>query len=205
MLDYIAIGKSEGARVVLGGCPADKARFGDGWFVDPTIFTGVDNRMRIAQEEIFGPVLSVIPFTDEDEAIAIANDTVYGLAAGVWTQSMRRALLMSERLRAGTVWVNTYRAVSFMSALGGYKRSGLGRESGKDAIYEYPQQKSVWISTATRGAQCVRIAVKISEPTAILHGALKWSTRNLGSTGIEVFRICLGFTLRFIELRTVRS
>jgi acyl-CoA reductase-like NAD-dependent aldehyde dehydrogenase len=117
MLDYIAIGKSEGARVVLGGCPADKARFGDGWFVDPTIFTCVDNRMRIAQEEIFGPVLSVIPFTDEDEAIAIAKDTVYGPAAGVWTQSMRRALLMSERLRAGTVWVNTYRAVSFIVPL----------------------------------------------------------------------------------------
>ena len=105
--------------------------------------------MRIAQEEIFGPVLSVIPFDDEKEAIAIANDTIYGLAAGVWTQSIRRAFLMSERLRAGTVWVNTYRAVSFMSPFGGYKRSGVGRENGKDAIYEYLQQKSVWISTAT--------------------------------------------------------
>ena len=149
ILDYIAVGKLEGAQVALGGGPADKVRFGDGWFIEPTIFTGVTNRMRIAQEEIFGPVLSVIPFADEDEAIAIANDTVYGLAAGVWTQSIRRALLMSERLRAGTVWVNTYRAVSFMSPFGGYKRSGLGRESGKEAIYEYLQQKSVWISTAT--------------------------------------------------------
>jgi acyl-CoA reductase-like NAD-dependent aldehyde dehydrogenase len=88
------------------------------------------------------PVLSVIPFADEDEAIAVANDTVYGLAAGVWTQSMRRALLMSERLRAGTVWVNTYRAVSFMSPFGGYKRSDLGRESGKDAIYEYCSRRA---------------------------------------------------------------
>jgi aldehyde dehydrogenase (NAD+) len=149
ILDYIDIGKTEGAQVALGGGPADKAKYGDGWFVDPTIFTGVNNRMRIAQEEIFGPVLSVIPFADEEEAIAIANDTVYGLAAGVWTQSMRRALLMSERLRAGTVWVNTYRAVSFMSPFGGYKRSGLGRESGQEAIYEYLQQKSVWINTAT--------------------------------------------------------
>jgi acyl-CoA reductase-like NAD-dependent aldehyde dehydrogenase len=113
------------------------------WFVDPTIFSGVNNRMRIARKEIFGPVLSVIPFADEEEAIAIANDTVYGLAAGVWTQSIRRALLMSERLRAGTVWVNPYRAVCFMSPFGGYKRSGLGRESGQEAIYEYPQQKSV--------------------------------------------------------------
>jgi aldehyde dehydrogenase (NAD+) len=149
ILDYIAVGKSEGAQAVLGGGPADKEKFGDGWFVDPTIFTGVNNRMRIAQEEIFGPVLSVIPFADEEEAIAIANDTIYGLAAGVWTQSIRRALLMSERLRAGTIWVNTYRAVSFMSPFGGYKRSGLGRESGQEAIYEYLQQKSVWISTAT--------------------------------------------------------
>jgi (Z)-2-((N-methylformamido)methylene)-5-hydroxybutyrolactone dehydrogenase len=149
ILDYLDIGKGEGASVALGGAAADPQRFGGGRFVEPTIFTNVSNRMRIAQEEIFGPVLSVIPFDDEDEAIAIANDTVYGLAAGVWTQSIRRALLMSEKLRVGTVWVNTYRAVSFMSPFGGYKRSGLGRESGQDAIYEYLQQKSVWISTAT--------------------------------------------------------
>jgi acyl-CoA reductase-like NAD-dependent aldehyde dehydrogenase len=89
----------------------------------------VNNKMRIAREEIFGPVLSVIPFTDEDEAIAIANDSPYGLAAGVWTQNIRRSILMSERLRAGTVWVHTYRAVSFMSPFGGYKRSGVGREN----------------------------------------------------------------------------
>jgi aldehyde dehydrogenase (NAD+) len=149
ILDYIGAGKDEGAQVALGGKPADKSRFGGGRFVEPTIFTGVNNRMRIAQEEIFGPVLSVIPFEDEEDAIAIANDTVYGLAAGVWTQGIRRALIMAERLRAGTVWVNTYRAVSFMSPFGGYKRSGLGRESGQEAIYEYLQQKSVWISTAT--------------------------------------------------------
>jgi (Z)-2-((N-methylformamido)methylene)-5-hydroxybutyrolactone dehydrogenase len=149
ILEYISIGRDEGAQVALGGRPADKDRFGDGWFIEPTIFTGVTNKMRIAQEEIFGPVLSVIPFADEDEAIAIANDSAYGLAAGVWTQSIRRSILMSERLRAGTVWVNTYRAVSFMSPFGGYKRSGLGRENGRDAIYEYLQQKSVWISTAT--------------------------------------------------------
>ena len=91
---------------------ATRPECGDGWFVEPTIFTGVKNSMRIAQEEVFGPVLAVIPFKDEDEAIAIGNDVVYGLAAGVWTQSMRRALMMAERLQAGTVWVNTYRAVS---------------------------------------------------------------------------------------------
>ncbi len=93
-------------------------------------------------------MLSVIPFRDDDEALAIGNDIAYGLAAGVWTQSIRRAITMSERLQAGTVWVNTYRAVSYMSPFGGYKRSGLGRESGQDAIYEYLQTKSVWLNFA---------------------------------------------------------
>ena len=148
VLDYIDIAKGEGAKAVLGGGKANRPECGDGWFVEPTIFTGVKNSMRIAQEEVFGPVLSVIPFKDEDEAVGIGNDVVYGLAAGVWTQSMRRAVSMSERLQAGTVWVNTYRAVSYLSPFGGYKRSGLGRESGQDMIREYLQTKSVWISTA---------------------------------------------------------
>ena len=91
----------------------------------------------------------MIPFKDDEEAIAVGNDVVFGLAAGVWTQNIRRALLMSERLQAGTIWVNTYRAVSYMSPFGGYKRSGLGRENGQDAIRDYMQTKSVWISTAT--------------------------------------------------------
>jgi aldehyde dehydrogenase (NAD+) len=149
VLDYLEIAKGEGARAVLGGSKATE--FG-GYFVQPTIFTNVKNSMRIAQEEVFGPVLSVIPFEDEEEAIAIGNDVVYGLAAGVWTQNIKRALTMANRLQAGTVWVNTYRAVSFMSPFGGYKRSGIGRESGQDMIREYLQTKSVWISTATEVA-----------------------------------------------------
>ncbi len=149
VLHYLEVAKGEGAKCVLGGGPAQRPDLGGGWFVEPTIFTGVDNHMRIAQEEVFGPVLSVIPFEDEEDAVAIANDVLYGLAAGVWTQNIRRAILMSEKLRAGTVWVNTYRAVSYMSPFGGYKRSGLGRENGAEAIYEYLQIKSVWISTAT--------------------------------------------------------
>jgi (Z)-2-((N-methylformamido)methylene)-5-hydroxybutyrolactone dehydrogenase len=149
ILKYIDIAKGEGAQPVLGGARATRTECGDGWFVEPTIFTGVKNAMRIAQEEVFGPVLAVIPFEDEDEAVAIGNDVAYGLAAGVWTQNMRRAFTMSERLQAGTVWVNTYRAVSYLSPFGGYKRSGLGRESGQDMIREYLQTKSVWISTAT--------------------------------------------------------
>jgi len=147
VLGYIDIARGEGASAALGGGKA--TQFGEGWFVQPTIFTGVKNTMRIAQEEVFGPVLSVIPFEDDEEAIAVGNGVVYGLAAGVWTRDMRRALTMANKLQAGTVWINTYRAVSFMSPFGGYKRSGIGRESGQDMIKEFLQTKSVWISTAT--------------------------------------------------------
>ncbi|WP_240320855.1 aldehyde dehydrogenase [Sphingomonas crusticola] len=145
VLDYIDIARGEGASCVIGGAAATRPECGSGWFVEPTIFTDVKQSMRIAQEEVFGPVLAVIPFEDEEEAIGIANDTQFGLAAGVWTQSIRRALTASERLEAGTVWVNTYRAVSYMSPFGGYKRSGVGRENGMSAIRGYLQEKSVWI------------------------------------------------------------
>jgi acyl-CoA reductase-like NAD-dependent aldehyde dehydrogenase len=147
VLSYIEVGKSEGAKLRLGGGPATRPECGKGWFVEPTIFTEVDNRMRIAQEEIFGPVLSVIPFKDEDDAVRIANDVRFGLGAGVWTRDIGRAIRMSERIKAGTVWINTYRAVSYMSPFGGYKDSGVGRENGVQAIYEYLQLKSVWINT----------------------------------------------------------
>ncbi len=148
VLGFLEMAKGEGAKAALGGSKAMRPECGDGWFVEPTIFTGVDNGMRIAQEEVFGPVLSIIPFRDEDDAVKIGNDVLYGLAAGVWTQNMRRAITMAERLQAGTVWVNMYRAVSYTSPFGGYKRSGLGRENGQDAIYEYLQTKSVWINLA---------------------------------------------------------
>jgi len=104
--------------------------------------------MRIAQEEVFGPVLAVIRFRDEDDAVRIANDTQFGLAAGVWTQSMRRALAMADRVRAGTVWVNNYRSTSTTLPFGGFKMSGIGREGGIAGIREYMEVKSVWISTA---------------------------------------------------------
>jgi aldehyde dehydrogenase (NAD+) len=148
VLDYIDIARAAGAECVLGGGLPDDASLGDGWFVQPTVFTGVDNSMRIAREEVFGPVLAIIPFDDEDEALAIANDTPYGLAAGVWTSDIGRAIRMSDRIEAGTVWVNCYRAVSFMAPFGGYKRSGLGRESGREAIDAYLQTKTVWIDTS---------------------------------------------------------
>jgi aldehyde dehydrogenase (NAD+) len=151
ILSYIDIAKAEGAKCVLGGGPAGKEEGGGKYFVKPTIFTGVDNKMRIAQEEVFGPVLSIIKFKDEDEAVAIANDIAYGLAAGVWTQSVRRATVMARRIRAGTVWVNTYRAVSMTMPFGGYKASGIGRENGMEAIESYLQTKSVWINNAPGG------------------------------------------------------
>ncbi len=142
--EYIAIAKNEGARCVLGGGPASPQGSG-GLFVQPTIFADVTPQMRIAQEEVFGPVLSVLRFRDLDEAVEIANDINYGLAAGVWTESLRRAVRMAERLQAGTVWVNTYRSTSYTTPFGGYKASGLGRENGIEAINEYLQVKSVWL------------------------------------------------------------
>jgi aldehyde dehydrogenase (NAD+) len=146
VLDYINVAKSEGATLVAGGQPAKRPECGDGWFVEPTIFRDVTADMRIAQEEVFGPVLSVIRFKDEADALRIGNNTIYGLAAGVWTKDIGRAIRMSEGLRAGTVWVNTYRAVSYMSPFGGYKQSGIGRENGAEMIYEYLQVKSVWLN-----------------------------------------------------------
>ncbi len=149
VLDYIDIAKSEGANCVLGGGPYKGPGAKGHQFVQPTIFTNVSNNMRIAQEEVFGPVLAVIPFEDEADAVRIGNDVNFGLAAGVWTRDIGRALRMSEKLRVGTVWVNTYRAVSYTSPFGGYKRSGIGRESGLEAIKQYMQVKSVWIAQET--------------------------------------------------------
>jgi aldehyde dehydrogenase (NAD+) len=146
ILDYINIAKGEGARCVLGGRAATDLPGGQ--FVEPTIFVDVTSDMRIAREEVFGPVLSIIGFDDEDDAIRIANDTIYGLAAGVWTENIGRAMRMSKALKAGTVWVNTYRAISYMMPFGGMKHSGIGRESGLEAIRHYLETKSTWISFA---------------------------------------------------------
>jgi len=149
ILHYIDVANDDGATCVLGGKPYTGPGSSGERFVEPTIFTDVDNTMRIAQEEVFGPVLSVIPFDTEEEAIAIGNDINFGLAAGVWTSNIGRSFRMAEELKAGTVWINTYRAVSFMSPFGGYKRSGQGRESGQESIKEFMQTKSVWIAHET--------------------------------------------------------
>lgn len=145
VLQYIDIAKQEGATCVLGGGLYRGPGAQGGRFVAPTIFTGVHNGMRIAREEVFGPVLSIIPFETEEDAYLIANDTPYGLAAGVWTSDMGRALRASERLQVGTVWVNTYRIGGCTTPFGGYKRSGLGREGGIQAVNEWLQTKTVWL------------------------------------------------------------
>jgi acyl-CoA reductase-like NAD-dependent aldehyde dehydrogenase len=138
---YVAIGRDEGAELVLGG-----QRHGEvGFFHEPTVFTNVRNDMRIAQEEIFGPVMSVLEFESEDEAYAIANDTPYGLAAGVWTNDLARAHRASRALRVGTVWVNTYQMVYPTVPYGGVKHSGHGRTLGEASLDEFTQIKSVWM------------------------------------------------------------
>ena len=146
VLRYFEIAKAEGARCVLGGIRSERPGCERGLFVEPTIFVDVRNDMRIAREEVFGPVLAVIKFDSDHEAIELANDTPFGLAAGVWTRDLERALTIPKRLRAGTVWVNAYRIVSYMAPFGGVKASGLGRENGARAIYEYLEEKSIFIN-----------------------------------------------------------
>ena len=148
VLEYIEIARGDGARCILGGKPATGPGVTGGQFVEPTIFTDVTNDMRIAQEEVFGPVLSIIGFDDEQDAIELGNSVIYGLVAGVWTGNIGRAMRMTRALRAGTVWVNTYRAYSFMMPFGGVKMSGLGRENGIEAVHEFLETKSVFLSTS---------------------------------------------------------
>jgi acyl-CoA reductase-like NAD-dependent aldehyde dehydrogenase len=138
---YLELGKKEGATTALGG----DARSGKGFYVDPTIFTDVKNSMRIAREEIFGPVASVIPFKDENDAVFQGNDTTYGLAAAVWTRDVSRAHRIARALKAGTVWINCYGTVDPISPFGGYKQSGIGRELGRHSIDLYTQVKSVYV------------------------------------------------------------
>ena len=146
VLGYFDIAKQEKIEVLTGGRALDRK----GFYVAPTVFGNVDNSCRVAREEIFGPVASLLRFDDEEQAVALANDTTYGLAAGIWTENLRRAHRLVPRLRAGTVWVNNYRLVSLAVPFGGYKQSGVGREMGPEALNEFTEVKSVWIDTGNK-------------------------------------------------------
>jgi acyl-CoA reductase-like NAD-dependent aldehyde dehydrogenase len=141
--NYVRIGKEQGAKLVLGGGRPEGDGFERGYWFEPTIFTEVDNSMTIAQEEIFGPVLSVIKFSDDDDAVRIANDSIYGLASGVWSQDPDRCLDIAKRLRAGTVWINDFHLLNCVAPFGGYKQSGIGRELSGYGLNEYTEVKHV--------------------------------------------------------------
>ena len=142
---YIASGLQEGAELVSGGTPPADPNLQSGFFLQPTVFTNVGAHMRIAQEEIFGPVVTVLTFTDEDDAVDKANDVAYGLSAAIWTRDIRKAHRVADRLEAGTVWINTIHAGAPGSPSGGFKLSGIGVEKGLEAIREYTRLKSVWV------------------------------------------------------------
>jgi aldehyde dehydrogenase (NAD+) len=144
VLGYIETGVKEGARIVAGG--QRQPVNGKGWFIQATVLDGVDNRMKVAQEEIFGPVLTVIPFDDVADAVRKGNDIFYGLAAGVWTRDVKKAHAVARQLKAGTVWVNMYNIYDPAMPFGGYKGSGFGRDLGADCLREYSQVKSVWMN-----------------------------------------------------------
>jgi aldehyde dehydrogenase (NAD+) len=144
-LGYVRSGVEHGAKIAVGGkVPGDPA-LARGFFVEPTIFTGVSNSMTIAREEIFGPVLSVIPYRTVDEAVAIANDSPYGLGGGVWSKDTERAMTVARRLRTGTVWINEWHLISEKAPFGGYKQSGIGREFGVEGVKEYCESKHLHI------------------------------------------------------------
>ena len=142
---FVESAKKDGADLVYGGQRPEDPSLSQGWFFMPTIFDRVRTEMYLAQEEVFGPVLGVFRFHEEDEAVSMANNTRYGLAAGVWTNDIKRAHRIAREIKAGTVWINTYRAISYASPFGGYKHSGYGREMGVEAIREFTQVKSVWV------------------------------------------------------------
>jgi aldehyde dehydrogenase (NAD+) len=146
ILDHIESGKQEGARMVCGGERDTEGEKAKGFFVKPTIFADVTPQMRIAREEIFGPVLCAMRFRDEEEALRISNGTIYGLAAAVWTRDLKLAHRMAAGIRAGSVWINSYNAFDAASPFGGYKQSGFGRDLGAEALEQYTSVKSVWVA-----------------------------------------------------------
>jgi acyl-CoA reductase-like NAD-dependent aldehyde dehydrogenase len=150
ILGYLKTGVEEGATLALGGGVPKGAQFERGHWIEPTIFTDVRNDMRIAREEVFGPVLSVLKYTSDKEAIEIANDTAYGLASSIWSGDNDRALSMANEIEAGSVWINDSHQINCQVPFGGYKQSGLGRELGPDALDEYTETKNVHLDLSGR-------------------------------------------------------
>ena len=157
--DFVENARSQGATLALGGGRPEG--LGDGWYVEPTIFTDVTNDMQIAREEVFGPVLAILKFRDEDDLLAQANDSDFALASGIWTQNINRALRFMRRIEAGMVWINTYRSPSVMSPVGGFKDSGYGKHNGFAAIEEYSRIKTVVIDYS--GAQQDAFVMRINK------------------------------------------
>ncbi|HNH81641.1 MAG TPA: aldehyde dehydrogenase family protein, partial [Acidobacteriota bacterium] len=147
---YVDIGSEEGATVVTGGASPDDEVLAKGYFFSPTILSNVNNKMRVAQEEIFGPVVSVLTFKDEKDLVKQANDVIYGLSAGLWTRDIKRAHRFARTIKAGTIWINTYNMFNAAIPFGGYKQSGYGREMGIHALELYTQTKSVWVDLSER-------------------------------------------------------
>src|SRR5439155_16332002 len=180
---YVGVAREEGATVFAGGEQTQfEGALQNGYFFQPTIFSEVNNSMRVAQEEIFGPVTSVISFDNDDDLIQQANETIYGLSAGIWTRDITRAHRFARAVKAGVVWINTYNMFSAASPFGGYKQSGYGREMGKHALELYTQVKSVWVDLSGKPigwfGKCVRFRSptvregKILELTLLYRGLL---------------------------------
>ena len=178
ILSYLDIGKQEGAKVLTGGKRAKmEGELAEGYYVEPTIFEG-HNKMRIFQEEIFGPVVSVTKFKNEEDALAIANDTLYGLGAGVWTRNGNRAYRFGRAIQAGRVWTNCYHAYPAHAAFGGYKESGIGRENHKMMLDHYQQTKNVLVSYSHQGARLLLIVRRLWREVRFIAPAPPFVCRN---------------------------
>ncbi|HIH77475.1 MAG TPA: aldehyde dehydrogenase, partial [Halobacteria archaeon] len=156
VLGYIESGKDEGATLLCGGYRLQEGEFKDGFFVAPTVFSNVSNDMKIAQEEIFGPVLSIIPFSTEEEAIEVANNTIYGLAGGVMTNDKERALRVAKKLKAGNIYLNEWHVIACDMPFGGYKQSGWGRMGGSNGVAEFMQIKSIYMDWEGIGSSIMK-------------------------------------------------
>ncbi|UFS58325.1 aldehyde dehydrogenase family protein [Subtercola endophyticus] len=164
VLAYIESGKADGARVVIGGGVPEGEQFANGYYVEPTIFVDATNDMKIAREEIFGPVLTVIKYDSLEQAIEIANDTEYGLSAGIWSEDIEKALAVARQIEAGSIWINDFHCATSKYPFGGYKQSGVGRELGSSAMNDYTEEKTILLSVSTQGSRLAKYGLVLGTP-----------------------------------------